>query len=138
MADAYHHAVSSARKFGGVWEDYYKVHEFMDSSKDHLADARHRVVLHNTFGIAIAQRVFGEVLTRASDGKLVPVRQVVEQHIIEDLGYIPTLERCLEGMQDVLPRRVHRRQRLPLQAWMFKKARPLSRELAETREEIAA
>ena len=30
MAHSYHHAVSSARKFGGVPEDYIAVHAWLD------------------------------------------------------------------------------------------------------------
>ena len=30
MAHSYHHAVSSARKFGGVPEDYTAVHSWLD------------------------------------------------------------------------------------------------------------
>jgi hypothetical protein len=34
MAHSYHHAVSSARKFGGVPEDYTAVHSWFDRSKE--------------------------------------------------------------------------------------------------------
>ncbi len=38
MAHSYHHAVSSARKFGGVPERYQAVHDWLDASKLILAD----------------------------------------------------------------------------------------------------
>ncbi len=54
------HAKSSAAKLGGVPEDYYRIHEFIDSSKLFLPDWRHRALLHSTFGIFLAERyVFG-------------------------------------------------------------------------------
>ena len=40
MAHSYHHAVSSARKFGGVPEDYTAVHSWFDRSKEIVADFR--------------------------------------------------------------------------------------------------
>lgn len=50
MSHPYYHAVSSARRFGGAPEDYLAVHQFFDQTKAHLADCRHRLVLHNSFG----------------------------------------------------------------------------------------
>ena len=95
MAHPFYHARSSAKKFGGVWQDYLAIHEFMDHTKAFIPDARHRLLLHNAWGIFIAERVFGTVITRASDGKVIPLRPIVEQHILEDFGgRIPTLEAC--------------------------------------------
>jgi alpha/beta superfamily hydrolase len=82
------HAQSSALKFGGQPSDYQAIHDFMDSSKAHHADFRHRAILHNSFGIFIAEQVFGHTITN-SNGKEVPVRPIAEQHVQEDLGYIP-------------------------------------------------
>jgi hypothetical protein len=59
MAHAYHHALSSARRFGGDPEDYVPLHSFMDSSKSAWADHRHRAVLHHNFGIFVTEQVFG-------------------------------------------------------------------------------
>lgn len=68
----YLHAMVSVRKWGGRPEDYLPVHDFLDSSKAHLPDVRHRALLHNSFGIYIAERVFGHNITNAN-GKLVSV-----------------------------------------------------------------
>ena len=40
MAKPWIHAVSSAKRFGGVPDDYLAIHEFMDSSKSTIADMR--------------------------------------------------------------------------------------------------
>lgn len=112
MAHAFYHAKSSARRFGGKPEDYLTLHVWMDHTKDHLADARHRAILHNTWGIALAVQLFGVTITRVSDGKEVPTRTVLEQHVLEDLGRIPTLEQSLSGM--------------PIEPWMHRNAEPLS------------
>ncbi|AUQ92461.1 hypothetical protein PhaeoP24_03903 (plasmid) [Phaeobacter inhibens] len=42
MAHPLHHAESSARKFGGVPDDYQFVHDWFDSSKEHLGLFVHR------------------------------------------------------------------------------------------------
>lgn len=123
MSHCFYHAVSSAKKFGGEWRDYIDLHQFFDSTKAHVTDNKHRMVLHNGFGIFMAERVFGPVIVRHSDGKAVPTRLVGEQHVLEDLGRVPTLEECLR--------------KLPLEQWMMRAARKLSTELA-AEEMIAA
>ena len=91
------HARISAKKFGGIAEDYLAIHDFMDCTKMALPDVRHRMMLHNSVGCFIAERVFGHTITN-SENKVVHVRDVAEAHIIEDLGFIPTLEKCFSGM----------------------------------------
>ena len=92
------HAASSAKKFGGKTEDYLPIHEWFDQSKELMADMRHRALRHHSAGIYEAERVFGNSIIN-SDGKEVFVRYVGEQHIIEDLGFIPTLEDWFENME---------------------------------------
>ena len=89
MAHAYHHAVSSARKFGGTASDYQPIHDWLDGSKVIIADFRHRTLRHHAEGCFAAECLFGTTITN-SDGKQVPVRLVAEQHIREDLGRIPS------------------------------------------------
>lgn len=85
MAHPWHHAVSSARKYGGRPEDYLEIHSWFDASKSQFADFRHRALRHHAFGIFEAERVFG-VTIQNSDGKTVPVRFIGEQHVREDCG----------------------------------------------------
>lgn len=94
----YIHAKSSARKYGGKYEDYLDIHEFMDSSKATLADVRHRAILHSTFGCYIVQQMFGNVRVN-SDGKEYSTRDIAEDHCMEDLGFIPTVEHWLGNMK---------------------------------------
>jgi hypothetical protein len=95
MANPYHHAVSSAKKRGGVPEDYLAIHEWFDASKEHIADFRHRALRHHTQGIYEAMRVFGTTITN-SDDREIPVRWIGEQHVQEDLGFIPSLKEWLQ------------------------------------------
>ncbi len=104
------HALISAKKFGGTPEDYIDIHEFIDSSKAAHADMRHRAILHSAFGIYITALVFG-TMTRQTDGSwkrmpwirnsqgnLVQVRDIAEQHVIDDLGRIPSVGDWLKHM----------------------------------------
>lgn len=91
------HAKNSVRKFGGKVEDYLPLHNWMDSTKGYIPDMRHRMVLHNAWGIMLAEQIHG-VYFKNSDGRDVSVRDVLEQHVMDDLGHIPTLEKCLAGM----------------------------------------
>lgn len=127
------HALNSVKRWGGVIEDYLPIHQFIDSSKSALADIRHRLVLHNTMGPWIAERIFGfperqlqalaskfnwspeEILAireliwfsktnncptfKNQDNHSVSVRDVAEKHILEDIGRIPTLQDCVEGLR---------------------------------------
>jgi hypothetical protein len=86
----YYHAVSSARKFGGKPEDYLAIHEWFDESKAHLADFRHRALRHHSAGIFECQERFGATIVNSAN-RHVPVRQIGEQHVTEDCGWIPSV-----------------------------------------------
>ena len=97
MAHSYHHAVSSARQWGGTPADYQAVHDWLDGSKLILADFRHRALRHHAEGCFAAEALFGRVITNSA-GRAVPVRLIAEQHIMEDLGRIPSFAdwvRCI-------------------------------------------
>lgn len=90
----YVHAKRSAHKWGGVPEDYMPIHDFFDSTKMCHPDMRHRAILHNAFGIYLAERLFGTYIYNSA-GKKVQVRDVGEQHVIDDVGFIPTVTQCI-------------------------------------------
>lgn len=103
MSNSFYHARSSARKWGGEPEDYIAIHEWLDASKAHFGDARHRALRHHTEGCWEAERVFGLTITvkkkRTGTEVRVPVREIAEQHVVEDLGYIPSLADWLKNME---------------------------------------
>ncbi len=85
------HSLLSKKKFNGAAEDYLHIHKFIDSSKLFYFDIRHRVLLHNTYGIDICVEKFGDILVN-SDGQKILVRDVAAEHCREDLmGVVPTL-----------------------------------------------
>ena len=93
------HAQVSVKRYGGVVEDYIPIHDFFDSSKAAFADVRHRAILHNSFGIYLAERIFGTYITNAQ-GKKVSVRDIAEDHVAEDMGgRIPSLQDWLQHME---------------------------------------
>ncbi len=89
MAHCYYHALSSVRKWGGTSDDYLALHQWFDESKAIFADPRHRALRHHAEGIFMLETLFGATITN-SDGKVVPVRLIGEQHVTEDLGFIPS------------------------------------------------
>lgn len=103
MADPYHHAVSSSKKWGGVPEDYLHIHQWFDESKTITCDYRHRALRHHAEGIAMCVRLFGPVVT-VSTMRKVPTRWIGEQHVTEDLGMIPSFIDWIKAM--------------PQEAWM--------------------
>lgn len=113
MSHCFYHAVSSARKFGGKPDDYQPLHNWFDESKQHIAGPQHRALRHHTEGIFALEKEFGITITN-SEGKQVPVRLIGEQHVLEDLGRIPTVADWFRE--------------IPVKPWMIKGNR-LSRQL---------
>ena len=89
MPHAYHHALSSVKKWGGAVEDYLAIHTWFDESKKIIADFRHRALRHHAEGIFMAETIFGCTIV-LSTGRTIPTRWVGEQHVREDLGFIPS------------------------------------------------
>jgi Domain of unknown function (DUF6915) len=124
--NSWNHAQSAARKWGGVPENYIDIEEFIDSSKKILGDVRHRSVYHHTEGVWLCQKIFGRVLMiPRQDGRYthVPVRQIAERHIIEDIGWLPSPADYIKNM--------------PIEAWMSgsqRKELPLSHILKGSQE----
>lgn len=104
----YIHAKISAKKFGGIPEDYLIIHNFLDSSKSAYCDIRHRALLHNSFGCYLAEQIYGVTLTN-SEGNKISVRDIAEHHIAEDLGFVPSIEQWLKE--------------IPLKDWMTGRAK---------------
>lgn len=111
MSKPWIHSVSSSKKWGGTPDDYLKVHNWFDQTKAHYPTNAHRAILHSSFGIFLCEQVFGVNITN-SDNKLISVRDIGEQHILEDLGFIPTVSDYL--------------QHLDYQDWMHGKGLPPS------------
>jgi hypothetical protein len=97
------HARISVKRWGGTPSDYMPIHDFIDQTKIAMPDIRHRAILHSSFGCYLVEQVFGKTIINL-DGKEVSTRDIAEEHIIEDLGFIPTVEKWLGTM--------------PIEGWM--------------------
>lgn len=62
-----------------------------------MGDVRHRALLHSTWGVYLTRQVFGDTLTVGRTR--VPVREIAEQHILQDLGRIPSPSDWLSNME---------------------------------------
>ena len=95
MSDYTYHAISSVNAFGGEPEDYFDIHRWIDRSRGTTDSLMHRMLAHHTQGIQDAIEVFGSTITN-SQGRHVSVGLLAQQHIREDLGFIPTLDQYIE------------------------------------------
>ena len=105
MSHPLHHSILSQKKWGGHVDDYLPIHNWFDETKMHYPDMRHRALRHHSEGIFWCEHEFGTYITN-SEGRMVPVRAIGEQHCMEDLGWIPTIKNYLDNME--------------VQGWMFK------------------
>jgi hypothetical protein len=83
------HAESSAKKWGGEPSDYVVLHDWLDETKQFTGDWTHRALRHHSAGIQWAVERFGHAILN-SKGKMIPVKMLMEQHVEEDCGFIPT------------------------------------------------
>lgn len=87
----YYHALSSVYRFGGNANDYLPIHNWFDETKSSMINFRHRAGRHHTEGIFWCQDKFGFTIPN-KDSSNIPVRLIAEQHVKEDLGFIPSMK----------------------------------------------
>jgi hypothetical protein len=115
----YYHSLASVKKYGGAVEDYLPLHQWFDESKAYYADFRHRALRHHAEGIFMLEKIFGATLTN-SEGSVIPSRFIGEQHVKEDLGFIPSVQDWFEQIEPV--------------AWMYRKPMKEKEEVVKTNE----
>ena len=111
MSDPLHHAMSSAKKFGGTFHDYIELHMWFDATKEMgVPTPVHRMFRHHAEGIGWAIERFGSWIEVIHNGerRFISTRMVAEQHMKEDFGYTPTMAEWAKHVN--------------LQPWMFKNA----------------
>jgi len=88
------HAKSSTVKWGGNPSDYIDIHNWFDETKQYTGNWTHRALRHHALGVEQAIEKFGHTIQykNGSDVVKVPVKLIAEQHIMEDCGYIPTVQ----------------------------------------------
>lgn len=99
--NAIKHAQISARRRGGIADDYIDIHQFIDSTKNLCSDNRHRI-FHTLWAVnEIVLPIFGHQITN-SDGKVVDVKDLCEKdHLLVDFRhrFIPTLSDFVQAME---------------------------------------
>jgi hypothetical protein len=85
----YHHALSSARRYGGAAEDYLPLHNWFDATKANMSFFTHRALRHHYEGVREAVHVFGGHVT-STEGTSVAVETISLQHFMEDMSIIPS------------------------------------------------
>lgn len=85
------HSISTAKKHGGRASDYIHIHDWFDMTKQYTGDWGHRMLRHHSAGIQWAIEKFGHAIEN-SDGKDVPTKLIGEQHVVEDCGFIPSVQ----------------------------------------------
>ncbi len=112
-------ALLSSRHYGGNPESYAPIHELLDAPLRHATignASAATALLHNTFGIALCETVFGHYIVVGEEGERqrIPTRYIARAHIERECGrFVPTLDACLADLK-TLP-------------WMGGRARSLSR-----------
>lgn len=100
MSHPIQHSKSSAKKFGGQWEDYIKYHEWFDETKAWVGHSIHRMFRHHSEGIFECEKIFGTHFFN-SDNNIVYTRYVGEQHVKEDCnGYIPSAKEWVDALNN--------------------------------------
>lgn len=93
----YKHAQSSAKKWGGLPEDYIKLHDWFDETKAYTGDWTHRALRHHSAGIQWAIEKFGHAIANCNN-QMIPTKVLAEQHVQEDCGFIPTAKDYLSPL----------------------------------------
>jgi hypothetical protein len=88
------HARITAHRYGGEWQDWIAIHDWIDRSKVIFPSMQHRMFLHSDFGEWLAVRIRGEMIAGA-DGTVIPTRDLFRDHQVEDMGRVVTLAEWL-------------------------------------------
>lgn len=88
------HARITAHRYGGEWQDWIGVHDWIDRSKMIFPSMQHRMFLHSDFGEWLTVRIHGQRI-KAANGTVVSTRDLFRDHQLEDLGRIVTLAEWL-------------------------------------------
>lgn len=99
MSHPWIHAENSVKRYGGHANDYIAIHHWFDATKSWHPDWRHRCMRHHAEGIFECVSLFGDTIIN-TNGDRVSVYQIAQDHVIEDLGFIPSLSDWFEHFND--------------------------------------
>jgi hypothetical protein len=88
------HARITAHRYGGEWQDWIAIHDWIDRSKMIFPSMQHRMFLHSDFGEWLTIKIHGDSI-KASDGTVVSIGDLFRDHQVEDLGRVVPLSEWL-------------------------------------------
>jgi hypothetical protein len=88
------HARITAHRYGGEWQDWIAIHDWIDRSKVIFPSMQHRMFIHSDFGEWLTVKIHGEAIG-ANDGTVISTRDLFSDHQVEDLGRVVTLAEWL-------------------------------------------
>ena len=91
------HARITAHRYGGEWQDWIAIHDWIDRSKAIFPSMQHRMFLHSDFGEWLTVRIHGEAIGSKS-GAVISTRDLFRDHQVEDLGRVVTLAEWLRDI----------------------------------------
>lgn len=100
--NAPNHAKLSVKHYKGNLNDYYKIHEFMDSSKEVESTNKHRMLTHTLWFVKrVMVPIFGHTIIN-SDNIEINLKDLLEaDHLLIDFkGFIPTISDFVRCMAD--------------------------------------
>lgn len=91
------HAIADAKQHGGVPEDYIHIHKWFHVPASRVGGFKARFFLYHSQGIFTCEEVFGATLCNSA-GRVIPVRQIAEAHVLATMGQIPTTTNWLSAI----------------------------------------
>jgi hypothetical protein len=88
------HARITAHRYGGEWQGWIAIHDWIDRSKAIFPSMQHRMFLHSDFGEWLTVKIRGEAI-RSKSGIVISTRDLFRDHQVEDLGRVVTLAEWL-------------------------------------------
>lgn len=88
------HARITAHRYGGEWQDWIAIHDWIDRSKMIFPSMQHRMFLHSDFGEWLTIKIHGDSI-KARDGTVVSTGDLFRDHQVEDLGRVVPLSEWL-------------------------------------------
>ncbi len=93
------HARITAHRYGGEWQDWIRLHDWIDRSKMIFPSMQHRMFLHSDFGEWLTIQIHGEFV-EAADSTVVATRELFRDHQVEDVGRVVPLSEWLREIDE--------------------------------------
>jgi hypothetical protein len=100
------HARITSHRYGGEWQDWIALHNWIDRSKMIFPSMQHRMFLHSDFGEWLTVQIHGEFF-EAADSTVVATCELFRDHQVEDVGRVVPLAEWLREIDEPYWQRRH-------------------------------